>query len=1287
MQLSDHDTRPKSSGTRNRRTAALGVESKGAAARKAGMVAMRAEREHTPRFQIVGIGASAGGLEAFTQLLRQLPSDPGMAFVLVQHLDPSQPSFLREALAKTTGMTVSQPDDGTLVEPNHVYVIPPGADISMRHGLLVLSPRRRERRSPHLPVDFLFASLADEQGSHAIGVVLSGNGSDGTEGLRAIKAEGGMTFAQDPKSAKFDEMPRSAIDAGVVDHALAIPELATELQRSSGHASAASVTSASVAASASSPSADDSTALAQIVVAVREGVGVDFSEYKRPTFKRRLARRMARRRVDGLREYLSLLRVDPKEIHALCEEVLIHVTSFFRDAATFEVLASQIIPAILKGKPAGMPVRFWVAGGSTGEEVYSLAIVLLEALGEASRPVQVFGSDISEATIAKARMGVYPDVALQHVSEERRRRFFVKTEHGYRVSKAVRDVCVFVQHDLGRDPPFAKLDLVSCRNVFIYFHQELQTRIVATFHYALNQPGFLLLGRAETISGFDRLFSAVDKKHRIFARTAAPAELPLTLRRDARPAGRHGVTRDSLARAPQKPDVSRHLDRLLLARYAPSGVVVNEKLEILQFRGQTGRYLEMAPGTPQNNIVKMARPGLLSALRATIAQAQREMASARTSGVEVDHDGSTTTCDIVVVPLAGLPDVEEPLYVVLFEAASLSEPAPAQVPAAHARRLDRPDVDRASLRKVEHELTATKEYLSSLIEEHERATDDLGAANEELVSANEELQSMNEELETAKEELQSTNEELTTVNDELQDRNREAAQVNSDFVNLLATVEIPILIVDLERRIRRFTPKARSILNVLPNDVGRPVDDIKPNIEVQDLDRQIAEVIETMAMKESEVRDHGGRWYRMQIRPYKTTDNRIDGAILSLVDIDTLKHNVGEALQGRVDAEDANRAKDLFLAVLGHELRTPLSSLLLHAQILRRADGMNAARLARVGEAIERAARTQMQLMDDLLDVSRIIAGKLKINPRPVDLGDIVNAAVESVSGAAERKSVAVEVTIEKPIAQVDGDPVRLQQVVSNLLTNAIKFTPPGSRVRVAVATVDGRARLEVRDTGIGIAPEFLPHVFSRFSQQDTSTARRHGGLGLGLAICRHLVEQHGGTIKAESPGTDQGATFTVLLPLLPSSPDSVRTPTVRQAHSNATPRVRHDLRMEGLRILLVDDDLGSRDAVAEMLGDMGADVKVAESAAEAMSTFAKQRPQILLCDIAMPDEDGYSFIRRVRSLGRDAGGDVPAVALTAFASDEDQRRSLAAGFQKHLAKPVEIERLSATVVELAAQA
>ncbi len=1237
-----------------------------------------AEHERERRFSIVGVGASAGGLEAFSELLHQLDGQDGareeMALVLIQHLDPAHTSFLREALAKTTTLPVHQAEDGMSVEPGNVYVIPPNTTLGIRGDRLSLSPRPLEAKVKHLPVDAFFRELAAARGDRAIGVVLSGTASDGTDGLQAIKDANGITFAQEPSSAKFSGMPQSAVDAGVVDYCLPIPALAVELVRIGRHPY--------VTAPDSESSKEDAAALEKIIGLVSTTVHVDLGEYKAPTFERRLARRMALRGVETIGAYLQLLERTPDEVWALFEDTLIHVTSFFRDPEVFEHLRKNVFPAIVQSKPEGAPLRLWVAGCATGEEVYSLAICFAEFRGESSRPIQIFASDVSAKAIETARSGFYTDAALRHLSDERRRKYFTKVDRGYRIVQSIRELCVFVQHDLAHDPPFSKVDLVSCRNVLIYFDQALQKRVVPTFHYALNQPGFLLLGRAENIAGFTQLFQPLDKANKTFVRTSVPSTLRFAQRSEVQ---RHELLRgvrsgphlvEVPATSPQL-DLSKRLDRLLLARYAPAGIVVNEKMDILEFRGQTGGYLEPAPGEPRNNALQMARDGLPMTLRTAVAKARKSSAPVRVAGVEVGQEPTKRSCDVVVIPLRGSFDPSDaPLCVILFE----EHPSVELRPRRRARRTAETSRDKRRLPKVESELAATKEYLQAVIAEHGRTNEDLETANEELVSGNEELQSMNEELETAKEELQSINEELTTVNDELQARNHEVTQINGDLVNLLTTVDIPVLILDSERRIRRFTPKARRLLNVLPTDVGRPFEDITTNIDVADLDQQIAEVIESMTMKEQEVQDRQGHWYRLQIRPYKATDNRIEGAILSLVDIDALKHLVENAQEANAAAERANHTKDDFLATLSHELRTPLASMLMRAQLLR-GGGMDETKVRRAAESIETGVKMQVQLIDDLLDVSRIASGKLSMTLKPVDLATVVTKAVDGLSLLMERRSLKLELELPPSgsMGLVNGDETRLQQIVSNLVGNAIKFTPKPGTVSVSIVATEDHATIRVKDTGVGIEAAFLPTVFNRFTQQDSSSTRAYGGLGLGLAIVRHIVELHQGTVSAESAGRGMGATFTVTLPLTKMAPESIPPP--RQAAERATidPAL-----LNGLRILVTDDDGATREVVADMLVQAGAEVRIARSAVEATEKIEEFRPELLICDVAMPGENGYAFVRRLRALGAGHSWNIPALALTALAREEDRAEALAAGYQIHLPKPVDIDRLTEAVLALA---
>ena len=1235
------------------------------------LVQPRASHDST----IVGVGASAGGLEAFTHLLRLVPEGTDLSFVLIQHLDPTHPSTLRETLTRSTTMPVQDAEQGMSVEAGHVYVITPNTELTLHKGALALSPRPTGAKSRHLPIDAFLCSLAAERGQRAIGVLLSGQGSDGTEGLRAIGAAAGITFAQAPSTAKFTSMPQSAIDAGVVDTPMNIPELAAELHRLSQHPY--------VSAKVPDIEDRDEGVRADILAQVFAATGTDFSEFKPATVSRRLARRLALRGLTDLRSYRTLLDQEPAELHALQEDVLIHVTSFFRDPDVYDALRTQVLPELLEHKSDNGPLRIWVAGCSSGEEVYSLAITLLEymAATQPTRSLQFFGSDVSEVAIETARAGVYNEYAMRAVSPERRRNYFVAHEHGsYRIQKRVRDLCVFVVHDLVRDPPFSKLDLVSCRNVMIYFGRELQKRVLPIFHYCLNQPGFLVLGRSENVIGFEPLFHEVDKVKKVWKRSANVSSLRFAPRvqTDPKVSSGTGRSRGSLFQD-YSALIARQLDQLLLTRYSPPGVLVKENMEVVLFRGQTGAYLQAAPGQPQNNLMGMASGGLSAALRDAITRAKRERTAVHLPDVELDRPDTTRSCDLVVIPFIGPPDLVEELFIVLFEERPenlerVAREQPVPDAAASERRRTR----------LEHELSATKAYQHIMIEEHGRAVDELGCANEELVSANEELQSLNEELEAAKEELQSSNEELTTLNDELQRRNIEIAEVSADLMHFSLAVDIAILRIDTERRIRRFTPKARTIFNISVADIGRVLDEVVHNLVLPDLRAKITQVIESRNVIDFEVEDLAGRWHRIHIRPYTTTGEQVEGAIVSLVDIHELKLLVGAAERARAEAEQANSIKDDFLATLSHELRTPLSSMLLNAQRLRAGDILNQDDLKRAGDSLERAVQLQAKLIDDLLDVSRIAAGKLTLECHAFDLSELARVIVEGMKPVIEAKQLQVKLSLARDLGPIWADATRTQQVIANLLSNAIKFTPRLGQIEVIVDAADGFARVRIADTGIGISPDFLPRAFTHFAQSDRSITRAYGGLGLGLALVRHLVELQGGSVHVHSAGVDRGATFTVTFPF--ACADAAETDPANAAafHSLDRPgRMKPYEALAGVRVLFIDDDFRTREAVLEVLELTGARVALAASVADGLMALETFDPHVVVCDIAMPGEDGYSFMRklRARELGSDAA--IPALALTALASIDDKRRALAAGFQLHLAKPIDIVRLRDSVLEL----
>ena len=836
---------------------------------------------------VVGIGASAGGLEAFRLLLKSLPDDTGLAFVLVQHLDPGHESMLTSLLSKATEMPVTEVREGVRAEPNHVYIIPPNTTMGISDGHLHLTARI-EPGSRHMPIDHFLRSLAEDQGSGAIGVILSGAATDGTLGLKAIKAEGGITFAQDEKTAKYGGMPHSAIAAGCVDFVLSPEKIARELARIGRHPYFGDS-----AEPVSLPPENDSD-LRTLFVLLRNSTGVDFRYYKYSTLKRRIARRMVLHKIGGLSQYLRYLRENPDELGALYEDILIHVTAFFREPETFQQLKQAILPKLLRGRRSTEPFRVWIPGCSTGEEVYSLAIVILEFLGDraAGMPLQIFGTDISEAAIERARAGTYSESSVADVSQDRLRRFFVKMNGEYRITKSLREMCIFARQDLAKDPPFSRMDLISCRNVLIYMGPVLHKRVMATFHYALKPTGVLILGKSESISGFSDLFAPVGRKHKIYSKIPAATHRALNLPKAGEDQASEPVEKKH--ETPVKFDLRKEADRLVINDYAPPGLIASDSLRILQFRGDVAPFVSPSPGEASLNLLRMVRPEFALELRTAIHRARKQDAPVRKDGILINRNGSHSEVSLQVVPFRPGPgegSAAERYFLILFEEARVLGAGSPKSLRSSAKAAKSEAVEVSRLRR---ELQNTKAYLQSIIEEHEATNEELKSASEEVQSSNEELQSTNEELETAKEELQSTNEELVTVNEQMQNRNIELAELGDDLMNLLSGVNIPIVMLGSDLRIRRFTPLAERLLNLVPTDVGRPIDNIRPNLKVHaggalDLGALIREVIDTVSLKEQEVQDLEGRWYSMRLRPYRTADNKIDGAVVIFVDIHALK--------------------------------------------------------------------------------------------------------------------------------------------------------------------------------------------------------------------------------------------------------------------------------------------------------------------------------------------------------------------------------------------------------------
>lgn len=830
-------------------------------------------------FPIVGIGASAGGLAAFEAFFSGMPSDkePGMAFILVQHLAPDHKSILTELIRRYTKMKVFEVKDGMKVSVNCAYIIPPNRDMAFLNGNLeLLEPANP--RGQRLPIDFFFRSLAFDQHERAIGIILSGTGSDGTLGIRAIKGEGGMAMAQNPDSTEFDAMPRNSIATGLIDYVLPPAEMPKELiaytSRAFGKLQRISQ---------DSPVKRDSEHLNKIFILLRSQTGHDFSKYKPNTINRRIERRMAINRIERLEEYIRYLQQNSAEVTALFKDMLIGVTSFFRDTEIFSVLEEQVIKRLFENKKQGAALRVWVPACSTGEEAYSIAILLQEHIDSLRKnfTIQIFATDIDNGAIEQARQGIYPASIASDVTQERLSRFFTKDSQAntYRINKSIRDLIVFSEQDVIKDPPFSRLDLISCRNLLIYLGADLQKKLIPLFHYALNPDGFLFMGSSETVGEHIDLFESFERKAKIYKRKSditcrSFSIFPVTMNINKRDSAA-----ENLLSLPGKTEFKELTEQAMLKHYSSAGLLVNLKGDILYLHGRTGLYLEPAPGESDMNILKMAREGLRHKLTIALQKAVTSKEPVSCPDVKIKTNGNYTIVNLSIHP------VKANLFLIILK--EEINPIEKQVKV-------KPVKNNETISVLKQELQAKEEFLQTTVEE-------LKSSNEELQSVNEELQSTNEELETSKEELQSINEELVTVNAELQIKVSDLSRINNDMNNLISGTGIGTIFVDHKLHILRFTNAVTQVINLIPTDVGRPVQHIVSNLEGYNrLIQDVREVLDTLIPKEIEVKTLTGTWFLMRIQPYRTTENVIEGAVITFVNI-TLMKQAKEFAEGIVN--------------------------------------------------------------------------------------------------------------------------------------------------------------------------------------------------------------------------------------------------------------------------------------------------------------------------------------------------------------------------------------------------
>lgn len=1330
------------------------------------------------KFPVIGLGASAGGTEALLTFFQEMPADNGMAFVIVLHLAPEQTSHLAGILQNVTSMPVQQVTTTTTLEKNHVYVIAPSSDLQMIDGYLRVR-KAAKRNGPQVGIDLFFRTLADSQGENAIGIVLSGVGSDGSIGLAHVKEMGGVTLAQSPEDAKFDGMPNSAIATGKVDIVLPAAEMPQRLLELRDNARMIRLPTVSEPEH-EGPSADiaphrqnGERALQEVMLMLRARTSHDFRRYKRATVLRRLERRLQVNGIPDLAAYREFLQLHPEETRLLLDDMLISVTHFFRDKEAFEALEREVMPELFANRGEdGDRVRVWAAGVATGEEAYSLAMLLdqASAASPTQTPFQLFATDIDEKAIAVARAGVYPETIVTDVPAERLRQFFSRDQSQFRVKKKLRERVLFALHNILSDPPFSKLDLVCCRNLMIYLDRDAQAEALRTFHFSLRPGGYLFLGSSESADIASKYFSVVDKKHRIYRATVAARvggaaihagdiQGPRPIATTVEPVGKRKLSYGDL-------------HQRLLEQFAPPSVLINRDSEIVHLSDRAGRFLHYAGGEPSHNVISVVHPELRLELRTAIFQALQGNGSVESRRVRLMRDGRPYYVKMTARPVHD-HDASEHFVLVLFD--EVEDTMEAESGAKRAGNKDPVTV------QLERELQRTRDQLQATIEQSETSTEELTASNEELQAINEELRSATEELETSKEELQSINEELVTVNAELKSKVDETAKINDDLHNLITANDIGTIFVDRAMRIKRFTPRAADVFSIIPSDVGRSLFDITHRLEYDGLAADTAEAFSSLRQIEREVRSTHGHWYIARFIPYRTTEDRIDGAVLTFIDITARREaeerlhegerrlrimaestkdyaivtldddgvimswNLGasrmfgfeeseavgqpfESLyprdereqgvphddlqrareEGRIDedrwhmrkdgsrlycsgvlmrldndglrgfariarevnVDEAERKRDEFLAAVSHKLKSPLNLIYANAELLARSpEAHRSLQVSRAADTIRRSAISQARIIDDLLDVSRLRTGELTTNYVALDWREVIERISSALDEEARSKGIELVRHLPNNPVIIQADLARMEQVVWNLLGNAMN-SQGATRIGVRLTEDGNVATLQIDDNGSGIDPALLPHVFDMVERGRLSIGRDEG-LGIGLYLVKELVGLHGGTVRVESAGVASGARFIVTLPL---RRDAAELADVGLAEASP---------LQGLNLLLVDEDAFANEAFQVLLAAEGANVMCETSSARAIEVVESQPVDVVLSGLNLLGTERTDFLAALRAK---AGNEqLPVIMLSGAVHRGDKQRAMQSGYSAYLTKPVVLDELLSAIASVRA--
>lgn len=1202
---------------------------------------------------VVAIGASAGGLEATRALVNGLPADMNAAFILIMHLDPSHESMVVDLLSRQTPLKVSLATEGTRLKPGVLHVIPPGVFMTVAERRIHLS-QPETGQSVRLPYDLLLQSLAKDVGALSVAIVLSGTGTDATKGIADIHAAGGLVIAQHPTEASYPGMPQSAIKTGFVDQTLRTDQmsvaLAGFLEQRSRHPATADMGTLPSEATASDVGYDD------LLAFLAEHSGHDLSLYKRGTLERRIARRMALVGLDNnqMDRYLATLQTDPEERAQLSADLLIHVTSFFRDTEVFAHLAATALPDLLSNLPPDRPLRVWVAGCSTGEEAYSLAMACIEAAeaaGAANR-IQILASDIDPEAVATARAGLYPKDIDTAVSAERLARFFMAEDGGWRVTSTLRDMIVFTVADLLSDPPFSKIDIVSCRNVLIYLGPEAQKRVIAQCCFALRQNGLLLLGTAEMPAPGDGCFAVQDKQARIWRRVGHghPGDLHFAMGKREEDAATSGappaMRRNALA------ELCR---RIVLETYAPAAVLLNSRLDCLYFLGPTEKYLKITQGHPDSGILGMLPKALRARFRAAATSCGPSNPRVTVSGGRMQ---SVTDFDIA---LHSVKAGTESLLLVCF----------INTPKATVERLATASSESSravQTRDLEAELEATRSDLSDALRDLEQEVETHAADAAEALSVNEEFQSTNEELLASKEELQSLNEELTALNSQLQETLERHRTTANDLQNVLYSTDVATLFLDRDLNICFFTPAARSIFRVISTDIGRPLADLAAVAKDDELDRDARQVLESSEPIERETVDGEGTWFLRRIQPYRAEGERIEGVVITYIDITERKRANAALMTAMAKAERATKAKSRFLASASHDLRQPLQSMaLLHQLLGRHKRSTEGAKLAAL---LDQTLHSMTDMLDSMLDVNRIESGIVRPDMRPVAIAPLMRRLADEFQPQCSAKGLKLRAVPCK--ACVQADPQLLEQILRNLLSNALKYTPEGGILMGCRRRGDSLTLL-VCDSGIGIAETENKAIFEAYHQADKSSALAGQGLGLGLSIVQRLAHLMKFPLAVRSsPG--KGSAFMITLPVV------ARLSDAEQA-AQATPTLPPNTHQTGT-ILLVEDEEPLRELMTKVLLREGHHVIAKANAQEALAWASEDAdsPDLLLTDFDL--HGGATGLQLAQDLPDVLGETLPTIILTGDIT-KATLKGIATSPYHHVMKPVMPDVLLAMISDL----